>query len=1031
MPAPFRRLSVAEFAELLARFPFTRRVNQVHMHHTWSPNHREWRGLASVQAMRDFHVRTNGWSDIAQHITIAPDGGIWTGRNWNQAPASSGGFNGTSAVGPFMFETVGNFDVGRDPFAGAQRDAVLEVIARVQLRFGLPAESLHFHRQLNSPKTCPGSGIAYEATLDAVRAVRKRLAAAAPRDLAARAPFGDDAFAATDLARELAAARVDREDPADAELLEEHGPPAYAEQMRGEAAAAAAPNGAGGTGATRSGAAKAPALSPAQLRALRPHVVNLCQGTWSTDGAYQTSQADADAIADEHLPQALAAARAEGRPLRVLVFAHGGLVDEASGLGVAHKQCAWWAANGVYPLFFVWETGLAGTVKQLLTEARRRLPLVGTRDLWDRTTDPLVETAARALGGAKVWGGMKWSAERASAPGGGARHVAERLGAFAAAANAAHPGSVTLHAVGHSAGSIFHAHFLPRLLEAMGEGGRVDSLDLLAPAARTDLYAAALQPLVEDGRIGRCTMATMAVDWEKADHCNGVYRKSLLYLVSRAFERERPASILGLEESVRGDARLRAHFGLAGARGAADVAWARSEAGASPLAATTSTSHGGFDDDAPTMEAVLRRVLGDVDGTRRIRPFPVTRAVSMDEAADAWPEELAWAAAVAGGAPAPSAMPTAVPTAVPAAPADPFAGGHTADLAAQIAHDDAGAGEDVGVEGEVEDDAGEAAGEPAADGARPLDGPLTASRRGRRRALCVGIDTYPAAPLHGCVADARLWQRTLREQLGFDDVALLTDAQATRAGILQALGDLLRTSRRGDVVVFQYAGHGTTVPDVDRDEGDANDEALVPVDYAGGAFLVDDDLRAAFDRTPAGVAVTCFMDCCHSGTITRVLAGGPPAPRADAGDGPRARYLDLLSQAPEALAAYVALRLGAPAGETPDGARAVGGTAAGTREAMRTVLYSACLSTEVAYEQNGQGDFTRLATPLLRDAVRDAATHVEFRRRVIAAFGATPRQHPTLDCAPSRRTGRLLHPVAAPAARAAEAAEAAESAAAP
>jgi hypothetical protein len=1012
MPAPYRRLSVAEFADLLARFPFTRRVNQVHMHHTWSPSRKEWRGAASVQAMRDFHVRTNGWSDIAQHVTIAPDGGIWTGRNWNQAPASSGGFNGTSAVGPFMFETVGNFDVGRDPFDGPQRDAVLEVIARVQLRFGLPVESLHFHRQLNSPKTCPGSAVGYEATLDAVRAVRKRLASAAPRDLAGRdlitrAPFGDDALAAAELAREFAAARAVGEDPADAEPQEELSPAGFAEQMTGGATAAPAPVPAG---ATRGGAAKPPALTPAQLQTLRPHVINLAQGQWSTDGAYQTSQADADAIADEHLPAALAAARAEGRPLRVVVFAHGGLVDEASGLGVAHRQTAWWKANGVYPLFFVWETGLAGTVKQLLAEAGRRLPRIGARDLWDRTSDPLVEMAARALGGAKVWGGMKWSAERASAPGGGARHVAERLGAFAAAANAEGAGSVELHAVGHSAGSIFHAHFLPALLAAGAE--RVDSLHLLAPAARTDLYAQTLLPLVEDGRVARCAMFTMAQDWEKADDCNKVYRKSLLYLVSRAFERERPCPIVGLEESVRADARLRAHFGLAGRPGAAEVVWSRT--GQAPAtSATTSTSHGGFDDDAPTMESVLRRVLGDVDGTRPIQAFPATRTVAVEEA---WPEELAWAAAVAGGdpagAPAAGPMPAAVDAGTGAV--DPFAGATETDLAAQLAHDDAAAD----AYGADEADADEAAED--AD-ARPLGGAVapsatTPSRRGRRRALCVGIDTYPAAPLHGCVADARLWQRTLGE-LGFDDVRLMTDAQATRAALLAALGDLLATSRRGDVVVFQYSGHGTQVPDVDRDEGDANDEALVPVDYASGRFLVDDDLRAVFDRAPAGVAVTCFMDCCHSGTITRVLAGGPPAPRPGDAAAPRARYLDLRSQAPDALAAYVAHRREAPAGSTPDGDRAVGGTAAGSREAMRTVLYSACLSTEVAYEQNGHGDFTRLVTPLLKDAVQRGATHVQFRQRAVAAFGATPRQHPTLDCAPGARSARLLQPVAAPAPR--------------
>lgn len=94
-------------------------------------------------------------------------------------------------------------------------------------------------------------------------------------------------------------------------------------------------------------------------------MINLAQGVWSTDGAFRTTQEDADAIVDEHLAAARAAARQRGKPLRVLVFAPGGLVDEASGLGIAHKQLAWWKANGVYPLYFVWETGLAGTVKRL------------------------------------------------------------------------------------------------------------------------------------------------------------------------------------------------------------------------------------------------------------------------------------------------------------------------------------------------------------------------------------------------------------------------------------------------------------------------------------------------------------------------------------------------------------------------------------------------------------------------------------------------------------------------------------------
>ena len=31
--------------------------------------------------MRKLHMEPNGWSDLAQHLTIEPQGGRWTGRN--------------------------------------------------------------------------------------------------------------------------------------------------------------------------------------------------------------------------------------------------------------------------------------------------------------------------------------------------------------------------------------------------------------------------------------------------------------------------------------------------------------------------------------------------------------------------------------------------------------------------------------------------------------------------------------------------------------------------------------------------------------------------------------------------------------------------------------------------------------------------------------------------------------------------------------------------------------------------------------
>jgi hypothetical protein len=160
MPAPFKRLTLEQFADLVDRFHFTRKITTVHMHHTWRPNHSQFKGHETIVGMWNYHTRHNKWSDIAQHVTIDPQGFIWLGRNWNAPPASARGQNGGPDAGPFMFEMIGDFDRGCDPFAGKQRETVVKVIALVQQRFRLAPEKLLFHNMISS-KTCPGSSIRY------------------------------------------------------------------------------------------------------------------------------------------------------------------------------------------------------------------------------------------------------------------------------------------------------------------------------------------------------------------------------------------------------------------------------------------------------------------------------------------------------------------------------------------------------------------------------------------------------------------------------------------------------------------------------------------------------------------------------------------------------------------------------------------------------------------------------------------------------------------------------------------------------
>ncbi|MDH3402440.1 MAG: caspase family protein [Acidobacteriota bacterium] len=269
---------------------------------------------------------------------------------------------------------------------------------------------------------------------------------------------------------------------------------------------------------------------------------------------------------------------------------------------------------------------------------------------------------------------------------------------------------------------------------------------------------------------------------------------------------------------------------------------------------------------------------------------------------------------------------------------------------------------------------------------------MTCCGNGNRKALCVGIDDYPTSPLGGCVNDAELWAQTL-EGIGFAEPVLLTDADATREGILTALGDLVDGAAPGDVLVFQYSGHGTQLPDLDGDEDDSNDESLCPVDFDEGAFVIDDDLWALLGRLGEGVSLTVFLDCCHSGSATRVAAGRAARPRASTA---KARFLRATPKMKKAHAKF----------------RAELGPVEHPVELMTWVNFSACQPHEVAWEHAGQGDFTRHATTALLGGLA-GRTNEAFHQEVVSAFGPTPQQRPYLDC-PAEALGRgLLEPITA------------------
>ncbi|MBL8262775.1 MAG: caspase family protein [Xanthomonadaceae bacterium] len=947
-----RMIGIADFERLLDAWQPVRRIDAFHVHHTWRPRHRDFRGLATIESMRRFHMQQMGMSDIAQHLSIDPLGGIWTGRPFDRPPGSARGHNGNASSGPFMIEMIGDFDRGQDPFDGEQKRIAQAVVVAVLRKFGLDESAVRFHAEF-SEKTCPGSGL----DLRTFRGEIKALLASGAR---VQLPRRSDAVLDEAAVRDWHGGAGARGDDGGAAAFEE---PMFAEVPESEWLLAQQEYLAElidtGRDAARGG-------RDIDVQPLLPHVVNLSEGLLSTQGDFSSSLSSLRTIVEQHLPAYLAT---HDDP-HLVFYAHGGLVSEPGALCYARTILPWWLAHGVYPIFFVWESGLLDTL--------RNSPRGGQRNIF---TDWLIEGVTQ-VAARKVWKMMKEDAENASSPfiakhgkPGGAHQLAALLDPLLKS----HPG-LKLHAIGHSTGPILLSKFMPLLTD---KGHRFETLSYLAPAIRTDRFRERVVPLLQDGRkpVKDLTIYTMTDAAERDDTVAKVYRKSLLYFVRNACEDKDDGRVLGLAKDLADDKELKALFGI-GKGGlsfrngpfAIEFSPPRDVQPQNPK--TEALRHGGFDNDAATMFSVLARILGrDPSVEVPKQQFPgdeafercgdAGRGVEDEDDADAGIEGDCGCPCCCcrDKAPTPDRFGDDVPD-------DP--------------DDDGG------------DSAANGANAPAVDERKATPagkGKGKGKRPGNRRALCIGINAYPTAPLSGCVNDSRRWGETLAD-LGFK-VESLTDKQATRAAIMAGLRKLVSEARPGDELVFQYAGHGSQIEDLDGDESDSLDEAFVPVDYQSGELLIDDDFHAITTELREGAFLTLFMDCCHSGSNSR-FAPLRVTPRGDE----RVRFMTLDETVRKR---FVALRA-----NTRGGLRLRAG-ARGERIAVPGVVhFAACLDSEFAWESGGSGDFTRIATPMLAEAVRSGKGNQAFMDAVVAKFGKTPRQNPRLLKPAGSLSKRLL-----------------------
>ena len=145
---------VANLAALAAHVKPTasRGIQEVVLHHTWSPTAQQYRGKATWDAIRQYHMNERGWSDIGYHFGVGPDGSIWALRDYKRSGAHVLNRN-AHTIGVAM---VGNFDMENPATNGLILAA--RVVRVLVDRFSLEAQNIRFHREFAN-KTCPGTRI--------------------------------------------------------------------------------------------------------------------------------------------------------------------------------------------------------------------------------------------------------------------------------------------------------------------------------------------------------------------------------------------------------------------------------------------------------------------------------------------------------------------------------------------------------------------------------------------------------------------------------------------------------------------------------------------------------------------------------------------------------------------------------------------------------------------------------------------------------------------------------------------------------
>lgn len=139
-----------EFEKYIGKKKVSRKIDKIILHHT-SDTLGQWkRGEVSIGYYKKLY-EGKGWK-TGPHLFVAPEGiYLFTNINIQGIHANSGN------KGSIGIEMVGNYD--RKIPSGKIWNNTKRVLKILLDRFNLKPKDVHFHREYNSKKSCPGRAV--------------------------------------------------------------------------------------------------------------------------------------------------------------------------------------------------------------------------------------------------------------------------------------------------------------------------------------------------------------------------------------------------------------------------------------------------------------------------------------------------------------------------------------------------------------------------------------------------------------------------------------------------------------------------------------------------------------------------------------------------------------------------------------------------------------------------------------------------------------------------------------------------------